>query len=238
VSDTPQPLAIFNNGKVSGFRFDSSVGLQRSPFTKPLPVASAAPEHENAARKFTASSPLTLPSKGGTNETRQMYFELGRFKEASLAQSLADKLSQAGFHTTVREKGRLWLNRYQVLVGPYSQEEETAKAEHELVSRGYKPRSFERGSRSFMFSSSLLLNGTRLPGGDFTITWESYLTHAMVKFMQGNAVRTTMEARWVQRGKRYLWNEFVYLKNPDGSRTLVELHFSGLDQALAFSNKS
>jgi SPOR domain len=179
---------------------------------------------------------LAPPSKASASETAQMYFELGRFKDEIRAQSIAGRLADAGFHTTVVEKGHLWLNRYQVLVGPYHQEQETAKVERELLSRGYKPRPFERGSRSFMFSPGLMLNGIRLPGGDFTISWESYLTHATVKFIQRNDVCTVAQGRWVQRSKRYSVNEFEYVKNPDGSRTLLEVHFSGLDRALAFGN--
>jgi hypothetical protein len=165
-----------------------------------------------------------------------MYFELGRFKDETLAHSIADRLAEAGFPASVVEKGHLWLNRYEVLVGPYDEEDKSAKAESELVSRGYKPRPLERGSRSFIFTVSLMLNGTSLPGGDFTISWESYLTHAMVKFIQDNGVRTIARGRWVQRSKRYSSNEFVYLQNPDGSRTLTEIHFLGLDRALAFGN--
>ena len=235
---TAQPGTSLDKSVVPSFRFDSSIRPQRPLFSTPLPMTPGTPPAEHAAspNAFTASSPIAPPAKASTSSTTEMYFELGRFKDQMLAQSVSEKLVQSGFRTKVLEKGHLWLNRYQVLVGPYSQEEETAKAERELLSRGYKPRPYERGSRDFSLSSGLMLNGIRLPGGDFTISWESYLTHAIVKFIQGNDFSTTARGRWVQRGTRYFENEFVYLKNADGSRTLVEVHFSGLDRALAFGN--
>jgi hypothetical protein len=49
---------------------------------------------------------------------------------------------------------------------------------------------------------------------------------------------TTTRGHWVKRERRFSANEFVYMKNPDGSKTLVEIHFSGLDQALVFRSVS
>jgi len=164
-----------------------------------------------------------------------MYFDLGKFKDELWARNLGDKLTQLGLQTSVLQRGHLWMNSYQVLVGPYGNEEQATKIHHDLLSRGYKPRPFERGSRNFLFGSAMTLNGAQLPVGDFTISWESYVTDAKVKFAQGNDVVATADGRWMKQPWRYEHNEFVYVKGNNGSRALVEIHFSGLDRALVLA---
>jgi cell division protein FtsN len=167
-----------------------------------------------------------------------MYFDLGRFKDELRADNISSELAKLGLHASVIQRGHLWMNSYQVLVGPYSKEEEAKRVRKDLVSQGYKPRPFERGSRNFIFGSGLTLNGTRLPIGDLTISWESYVTEANVKFAQANYVTATANGRWIKQTWRYQRNELVYLRTGNGSRILVEIHFSGLDRALVFRNSS
>ena len=167
-----------------------------------------------------------------------MYFDLGRFKDGLLAHKMSDRVAQLGLRTTVIQKGHFWINSYQVLVGPYSNEEEETRIQNDLLSHGYKPRPFERGSRDFMFSSRVSLNGSRLPVGDFTISWESYVADARVKFAQGRDVIATTDGKWMKRPQKYSRNEYVYVRNGDGSRTLLEIHFSGLNRALVFRSLS
>lgn len=165
----------------------------------------------------------------------QMYFDLGKFKDELWARNLGDKLAQLGLQTSVIQRGHLWMNSFQVLVGPYGSQEQATKIHQDLVSHGYKPRPFERGSRNFLFGSAMTLNGAKLPVGDFTISWESYVTDAKVKFTQGNDVVTTANGQWTKRPLRYEHNEFVYVKGSNGLRTLVEIHFSGLDRSLVLA---
>ncbi len=174
-------------------------------------------------------------AEDGPLSPAQMYFDLGKFKDELWARNLGDKLTQLGLQTSVLQRGHLWMNSYQVLVGPYGNEEQATKIHHDLLSRGYKPRPFERGSRNFLFGSAMTLNGAQLPVGDFTISWESYVTDAKVKFAQGNDVVATADGRWMKQPWRYEHNEFVYVKGNNGSRALVEIHFSGLDRALVLA---
>jgi hypothetical protein len=135
-------------------------------------------------------------------------------------------------------RGHLWTNSYQVLVGPYGNEAEAELAHANLVSRGFKPRSYERGSRSLRFSSGLTVNGARLPVGDFVISWESYVPDAIVKFEKEGSVIGTTDGKWVRRGVKYADGAVVYRKNSDGSRTLLEIRFAGMSRALVFSKSS
>jgi hypothetical protein len=42
----------------------------------------------------------------------------------------------------------------------------------------------------------------------------------------------------VKREVKYPRDAYVYRKNPDGSRTLLEIHFGGMRQALVFGKAS
>jgi hypothetical protein len=56
----------------------------------------------------------------------------------------------------------------------------------------------------------LTLNRIQIPVGDCIINWESYVTHAKVKFMQHSSVLATAEGRWVKSDVRYDDDAVVY----------------------------
>jgi SPOR domain len=170
--------------------------------------------------------------------TRELYFEVGRFKNGIQAHDETDKLAQLGFPVTAVQKGFLWTNSVHVMVGPYNDEDQ-AKATHEnLVAEGFKPRPFEKGSRNFTLISTLTLNGTRTPEGDYVISWESYVGDANVKFKRNDDLVATANGKWEKRNVKYPRDAYVYKRNPDGSRILLEIHFGGMRQALVFGKPS
>ena len=165
---------------------------------------------------------------------RELYFEVGKFKNLFQARDETDRLAQLGFPVTSVEQGHLWANSVHVLVGPYGDEDQ-AKATHEnLVTSGFKPRPFEKGWRNFTLVSSVMLNGARTPEGDYVISWESYIGDANVKFLHNHSVIASAGGRWVKRDAKYPHDAYLYRRNPDGSRTLLEIHFGGMRQALVF----
>jgi hypothetical protein len=204
------------------------------------PVANVIPNKLSALAQPAPAGPVQVSSFSEATAVSlpQMYFELGKFKDERGAHNLSDKVAQLGLRSRVIQKGHLWMNSFYVLVGPYGNQEEATKTQKDLVSHGYKPRPFERGSRSFSFISALTLEGARLPVGDFTITWESHVTDAKVKFGQGGDVLATADGQWVNRPRRYQHDEYVYVESSNGSRLLREIHFSGLDRTLVFRNSS
>jgi len=216
----------------------SAAMAQPTPPTAP-PTATSSLAANLAPSNISPAPPVETATVGAVRDSDatllpQMYFELGKSKDELWARNLSDKVAELGIHASVVQKGHLWMNAYHVLAGPYSDQQEATKTHKTLLSHGYKPRPFERGSRSFVFGSSLTLNGSKLPVGDFTISWESYVTAAKVKFEQGNGVVATADGRWIQRPRRYEHNEIVYQRNGNGSRILLEIHFSGQDRALVF----
>ncbi len=161
----------------------------------------------------------------------QLYFDIGKFRDKTTAQTVSDRLARFGLPTTVLQQSFFWKNSYQVLVGPYRNEEDETRIQSELRSLGYKSRPFSRGSRTFAFNSHLDLNGWRLPFGVFTITWEeSYAAEVKVRFVQGSSV-IAANGRWMRVPHKYSQDEYVY---GTGSKILHEIHFSGLSRALLF----
>jgi cell division protein FtsN len=205
-----------------------------------VPKLPALPDTYGPVTVIETAKPPTAPaenSRGGSVPSiLQMYFEVGKFKEKLWAYRTSDELTQLGFHATVVQKGRLWTNSYYVLVGPYGDDEEAETVHKNLWSRGFKARAFQRGSRNFVLRPGLTLNQTQMPAGDCIISWESYVTHAKVKFVQQGYVVATAEGRWVKSIDSY--DAVVYRINADGSRTLLEIQFAGMDRALAFSKSS
>jgi cell division protein FtsN len=208
---------------------------------KPRPTPKPEPDSPPVGRAENLR-PETVSSTPG------IYLEVGKFKDTSEAAKAREKLTQLGFHASVTTRNRLWKLSYYVLVGPYAGDKADA-ARKNLMSHGFKPLAFERGSRTLTLyggcdtMSRLLRSGQIANSGatsveDCLISWESYSNHAIVKFMQDSDVVATADGRWVNRGLRFEQDAFVYRKNDDGSRTLIEIQFAGMSQALVFDKSS
>jgi hypothetical protein len=213
-----------------------------------LPVAAMASNANvntpkpSAAPKVEPTKPMGVQTEdsGGANIdlTRELYFDVGKFKNQLQAHDETDKLSQLGLPVTAVQKGFLWTNSYHVLVGPYGDEGKAKVTQDALLSSGFKPRPFEKGWRTFKLVSSVTLNGAPTPQGEYTISWESYIGNASVRFTRNSNVVSEADGKWVKRDAKYPRDEYVYRRNPDGSRTLLEIHFEGMRQALVFGKAS
>ena len=209
----------------------------------PVPMASnlvvakldSVPKAEPASQPSVGTEESKTTNAPSISET---FFEVGKFKNPLQAHDEVDKVARLGFPVTAVQKGFLWTSSYHVLVGPYG-DEERAKTTHDtLVSDGFKPRTFERGSRSLTLASTLSTDGGRAPEGEYVISWESYIGNASVRFLRNNSLVATANAKWVKRDVKYPRDAYVYRRNPDGSRTLLEIHFEGMRQALVFGKSS
>jgi len=103
-----------------------------------------------------------------------------------------------------------------------------------LTSLGFTPRSYERGRRDLSLPVRLKVGSSQLPVGYCVISWESYSPNAIVKFEDIRGTSVTVEGRWVNRDEKYSNNAVVYLENKYGSRTLLEIRFDRMGQALVF----
>jgi PilZ domain/SPOR domain len=208
------------------------------PTTAAAPVSSVVPDKTGTVPPDKpANNPdvhAVVTGKQSAASSSAGYFEVGKFKNNLLAGNVAAKLGQLGFHATVAQKGRLWMNSYSVLVGPYGDNHDAEAARKDLVLHGFSPRAFEKGSRDFRFPLALTLNGTQVPIGDYTISWESYSPDAVVKFTQNYDVVVTAEGKWMKNEVPFQRNGFVWRKGADGSQTLLEIRFGGMSRALVF----
>jgi PilZ domain/SPOR domain len=163
------------------------------------------------------------------------YFEIGKFKEELRAYKTMDDLALARFHAIVIPKNLLWMQSYQVLVGPYDKEEQAQGARKELQSQGFRPRSLPRRSREFNVSTSTKPNRFSTDILETcVVSWESYGADATVKFVKGENTVAAGKGKWVERSHKYDFDAVVYDRNQNGSRTLLELRFGGTGQALVF----
>ena len=253
----PAALTISGGRVPAGRAAAAAAAISPTPPTSFLPTISVVPNTNLIPGTTATAVPQLAPANHrdghaeasrveNTGSNSGMYFEIGKFKDELGARNTTNELAQLGFHASIIQKGRLWTNSYYVLVGPYGDDEQAA-AHKNLVSLGFNPRAFERGSRNFgvygacdairrMLRSGL--NTSHLPAGDCTIRWESYSSHAIVKFVHDNAVVATANGKWVKAGVTHEWDALVYRKNEDGSRTLLEIQFAGTNNTLVFGKSS
>jgi hypothetical protein len=248
--ETPTPATSTPTATLAPKASAAAIAITASK--TPTPAAPVA-----AASSVTPAKPelLSPPEPAGRNHIQnasaensasssQLYFEVGKFKNAVLAYRATDTLARLGFRAAVVEKGHFWTNSYHVLVGPYG-DDNAEGIRMKLMSSGFKPQVFERGSRNLSIyggcdTMGRLLRSERMPRGvemrleDCALSWETYSTHAMVTFAQENTIVATADGKWVKRRIRYKRDAFVYRTNADGSQTLVEIQFAGMSHALLF----
>ena len=239
MAESVPPVAVAPPPKVPAGANTAATSLPPPKTASPAPAVTSdsrqvPPKPSKGPEVEVASPPAGGAAASSEQNSTQKYFEVGKFKDRSWALKTTDQLAQLGFHTTVVQKGRLWTSSYRVLVGPFGDESGAKAAQDNLLSRGFKPRTFERGSRTVTFISGQSLNGGHIEIGECEISWESYLKDAAVKFTQGRSVVASADGKWVPRDGRYKRDAYVYRKNGDGSRTLIEIRFEGMNQALVF----
>jgi hypothetical protein len=203
-------------------------------------VAPPAPPPAPPAAHTQTAGALTEVSSGSDKigPPPDMFFEVGKFKDESSADKQTNELSQLGFPASVRQKSRLWSNSYLVLVGPFNDEQKAAAVNQNLLAHDLRPRPFERGSRDILLRSGLTLNGARMPEGECTVRWESYINDTVIKIVQDRLLVTTASGKWVKNDAKYKRDAFVVRRNPDGTRTLLEIQFGGLSKTLVFGKPS
>jgi hypothetical protein len=263
-SDEPVPQPTPKAGKSDPVKLEPMVPVRSVPIPRAdavispalppasLPVIPIAPTSNLNPSVFASAPPtanfssnrIETSKEAGIELASERYLEVGKFKERFRADQTTDRLGQLGFPAIVTQRGHLWMSSYYVLVGPYGNDREVKAAHKGLMSRGFKPRSFERGSRNFSLRSAfklngiLTLNGIPIPFGDYSVSWESYASDAVVKFDDKRNVVITTEGKLVKSRDWHHNNAFVYKINADGSRILLEIRFAGTNQTLVFGKSS
>ena len=110
-----------------------------------------------------------------------------------------------------------------------------------------------KNSRTVTFSHDAVVNGKTLPAGEYTVQWETHSPEATVEFVQHHKVVLSTEGkveerkgfyrsmtlngegRLGERSNSYNSVAVVYNTAPDGTRSVVEIHFADLNKALLFN---
>ena len=88
-------------------------------------------------------------------------------------------------------------------------------------------------SQNFNLDQALSVGGQNLKAGDVEVRWVTHSPQATVTFVQRKATVTT-EGVFVTRAEKAQHDAVVYRINPDGSKSLIELHFGGSNRVLSF----
>ena len=225
-----QPLPV--GPRALGLPTAFELGTSQPPGPAPSPGSEAKFVEPKSADSSVETSEVVAEVNSGIPLGK--YFEVGRFKERLQAREKIEDLARASFHAVVVPKNLLWMTSYQVLAGPYRDEERARIARKDLQSRGFKAGSLPRRSREFdLPSAGKLRDGEDISEG-FVVTWEAYSADATVKFVRSSDTVASGKGRWVKQAHKYGSDGIMYDRNENGSRTLLEIWFRGMNQALVF----
>jgi len=98
----------------------------------------------NSGNSLNATNDASVSTHTSTsvdhNTATDSYFDVGSFKDPKWADNASETLENLGFHTISQRKGKLWMNSYHVIVGPFSDDDAVQAARRDLESHGFKPR--------------------------------------------------------------------------------------------------
>jgi hypothetical protein len=97
---------------------------------------------------------------------------------------------------------------------------------------------FADNTRNLTLLHELVLQGKRLPPGEYTITWKSHSPRLTVTVSSGKKVLVTTSAMMVERNQMYDRDVIAVIAKADGTRTIREIRLGGTNQAIVFSEKA
>jgi hypothetical protein len=84
----------------------------------------------------------------------------------------------------------------------------------------------------------LVLKGISLPGGQYTVRWETNSSGATIEFVQHHKVVLSTERGFEERSKGYNRHDsVVYNTASDGTISLVEIRFAYSNKVLVFNQE-
>ncbi len=88
--------------------------------------------------------------------------------------------------------------------------------------------------RSLTLPADVVLQGTRLQAGEYTVTWYHHSPRLTVKVSNAEKTLVTASAQMVKRGRTYERNTLGVSTMPDGTKVLREIVFAGSSRAIVF----
>jgi len=81
---------------------------------------------------------------------------------------------------------------------------------------------------------AVILNGAQVPAGTYELTCETHGSAVRVTLLKDGQFVATAPGAWVKTGIKYSENELLFLVNPEGSKSLIEIRFAGAARAIVF----
>jgi hypothetical protein len=217
----------------------------------PPPEAGGTAQPESAANSSDKTTVMAVKPASNSGENAEdiaeinsgvplgKYFDVGKFKDELGARSATDDLAHLGIHAMVVPKHRLWMNSYQVIAGPYRDGDEMQTAGTNLRSHGFKTHSLPKQSRDLTLRSSTESRGpAEPPAENLVVNWETYSPEVTVNFVKAGDTVAKAEGKWVRKPLPYNYDAIVYKLNANGSRTLLEIWFHGMNRAVVLPTTS
>jgi hypothetical protein len=83
-------------------------------------------------------------------------------------------------------------------------------------------------------STPTIVEGHRIPAGDYRLSWEGSSSTAMVSFQKGSKVMAEVDAKIEQRADKAPYEEVVSRTMKDGTRALEQVRLGNKTTALVF----
>lgn len=93
-----------------------------------------------------------------------------------------------------------------------------------------------KNERRLTITNNASIGGKTLQAGNYKVDWVSHSPEATLTFYSGKEAVVTVEGKWVDRGSEYKQNAVLYENHPDGSRSIIEIRFAGMTQALVLGS--
>jgi hypothetical protein len=81
-------------------------------------------------------------------------------------------------------------------------------------------------------TDAVVVNGTTLPAGDYSLTWDGSGPTVQLNILKGHKVVATTPARLVDKPNPQGRDSALLRINPDGTRSLAEVRFGGKKYSL------
>jgi len=94
---------------------------------------------------------------------------------------------------------------------------------------------FALNSKMLTLRYDMVLKGTHLQAGQYTVRWESRSPTATVTVSNEKGILVTVEGQLVDRGTKFSRNAVVARTSVDGTRTITEIRFAGSSQVIVFN---
>jgi cell division septation protein DedD len=100
----------------------------------------AAPSADAALSSDVASAATAKAEEVDAGPASVTYYDVGNFKDLARADKATDDLGKLGFRAIVVHKMLLWMGSFHVVVGPFSNDQDSEAARSKLENLGFSPR--------------------------------------------------------------------------------------------------